>query len=135
MAQTGTLPVEGGALDASGLASIEFFPASTGAVMAAAPQSIRHDAKGFTLTVEATSKTAALKTLDGVLVVKEKLDSGTVTQAFALTAAPGAGGEAGASSSLSLGLALLMALAGGLILHLLPCRFPLLSVEALNVSA
>lgn len=128
------LRVEGAVLDASRLASIEFFPASTGAVMAAAPQSIRHDAKGFTLTVEATSKTAALKTLDGVLVVKEKLDSGTVTQAFALTATPGAVADSGASS-LSLGLVLLMALAGGLILNLMPCVFPVLSMKALSFAA
>jgi len=131
-----TLEIEGAALDASRIASIEFFPAETGAVAAAAKQAVKHGPKGFRLTIDATSKTAALKSLSGVLVVQEKLEDKTVTQAFALTALPGAAGVANdAGGGLSLGLALLMALAGGLILNLMPCVFPVLSIKALSFAA
>src|SRR6185503_7040503 len=74
-----------------------------------------------------------LKTFDGVLVIKEKLDSGTVTQAFAIAATPGA--APAAEGSLNLGLALLMAFAGGIILNLMPCVFPGLSMKALSFAA
>ena len=130
--KTLTLRLDGAALDASRIVSVEFFPAIPGAIVPAAKQAVRYDAKGLTLVLEAASKAAAQKTLDGVLVIKEKLDSGTVTQSFALSATPGASAAGG---ELSLGLALLMALAGGLILNLMPCVFPVLSIKALSFAA
>ena len=130
--KTLTLRLDGAALDASRIVSIEFFPATPGVIVPAAKQSVRHDAKGLTLVLEAASKAGAQKALDGVLVIKEKLDSGTVTQSFALAATPGASASGG---ELSLGLALLMALAGGLILNLMPCVFPVLSIKALSFAA
>ncbi len=130
--KTLTLRVEGAALDASRIASIDFFPVEPGAVTPAARQTARHDGKGFTLALAAAGRAGALKTLDGVLVIKERLDTGTVTQAFAIAATPGA---VPAESSLSLGLALLMALAGGIILNLMPCVFPVLSMKALSFAA
>src|SRR5262249_45269539 len=75
-----------------------------------------------TVALEAGRKAGALKTLEGVLVIKERLDSRTVTQAFTLAAVPGA--APAVESAPSLGLALLMALAGGIILNLMPCVFP-----------
>ncbi|MGH7004216.1 MAG: protein-disulfide reductase DsbD domain-containing protein, partial [Alphaproteobacteria bacterium] len=129
-----TMRFESAALDPARIVAIEFFPVAAGAVATAAPQTVRHDAKGFTLSVEATSKTAALNTIAGVLVVKEKLEDRTVTQVFAISAAPGAA-AASASGALSLGVALLMALAGGIILNLMPCVFPVLSMKALSFAA
>ncbi|HEY7607829.1 MAG TPA: thioredoxin family protein [Alphaproteobacteria bacterium] len=132
--KTLTLRFDGAALDAARIETIEFFPTEPGAITPAARQAVRHDAKGFTLALEAAGKAGALKTFEGVLVIKERLDSGTVTQAFAIAAAPGAAAPA-AASSLSLGLALLMALAGGIILNLMPCVFPVLSMKALSFAA
>jgi thiol:disulfide interchange protein len=128
-----TLRLEGAKLDPARLESIEFFPFTPGVVVPAAKQTLRAGAGDASLVLEAGSKAAAQKSLDGVLVIREKLDSGTVTQAFALAATPGAApvGEGG----LSLGLALLMALAGGLILNLMPCVFPVLSIKALSFAA
>ena len=131
--KTLTLRVEGAALDSARIESMEFFPNEPGSITPAARQSVRHDAKGFTLTLEAASRAGTLKAFAGVLVVKERLDSGTVTQAFALAAMPGA--AQAAEGSLSLGLALLMALAGGIILNLMPCVFPVLSMKALSFAA
>ena len=131
--KTLTLRVEGAALDASRIASLHFFPNEPGAVTPAARQNAQHDGKGFTLTLVAAGKAASLKSLAGVLVIKEKLDSGTVTQSFAIAATPGA--APAAEGGLTLGLALLMAFAGGMILNLMPCVFPVLSIKALSFAA
>jgi thiol:disulfide interchange protein DsbD len=64
--------------------------------------------------------------LDGVLVIREKLDQGQVSQAFTIRAVAGTPGPA-----LSLLAAIGLALAGGLILNLMPCVLPVLSIKAL----
>ena len=71
---------------------------------------------------------AANYDLDGVLVIREKLDQGLVSQAFAINAVAvkGAGGP-----SPSLLAAMGLAMAGGLILNLMPCVLPVLSIKAL----
>jgi thiol:disulfide interchange protein DsbD len=66
--------------------------------------------------------------LDGVLVIREKLDQGQVSQAFAIKAVVG---DACAGPSLSLVAAMGLALAGGRILNLMPCVLPVLSIKAL----
>jgi thiol:disulfide interchange protein DsbD len=68
-----------------------------------------------------------------VLVVTERLDSGPVRQAFAVRAAPPAVAGAGAWSWSTLPAALMLALAGGLVLNLMPCVLPVLSVKALSL--
>jgi thiol:disulfide interchange protein DsbD len=133
--KTLSLRFQGAVLDASRIASIDFFPKEGGIVTPAARQTARHDDKGLTLVLAAAGKAASLKSLDGVLVIKEKLDSGTVTHAFTIAAAPGAAVAGGAENALTLGLALLMAFAGGIILNLMPCVFPVLSIKALAFAA
>ena len=133
--KTLTLRFEGAVIDGSRIASMLFFPSEPGAVTPAARQIARHDGKGFTLTLEAAGKAAALKSLAGVLVIKERLETGTVTQAFTIAAAPGAAPAPAAEGALTLGLALLMAFAGGIILNLMPCVFPVLSIKALSFAA
>ncbi len=132
--KTLTLRVEGAALDASRIASLQFFPNEPGVVTPSARQAVAHDGKGFTLALAAAGKAAAQKSLAGVLVIKERLDGGTATQAFAVAAPPRAA-AAPAEGGLTLGLALLMAFAGGIILNLMPCVFPVLSIKALSFAA
>ena len=62
--------------------------------------------------------------------MRERLDQGLVTQAFAIraTAAPA---SSAARAGLSLVVAIGLALAGGLILNLMPCVLPVLSVKAI----
>ena len=69
--------------------------------------------------------------IDGVLVIDERLDGGTCASAFALRAAAGA--HARRPASLSLLQAVVLALAGGLMLNLMPCVLPVLSVKALGL--
>jgi thiol:disulfide interchange protein DsbD len=74
---------------------------------------------------------AATGDVDGVLVIRERLDQGPVSQAFALRAVAGAAPAAPGSGALTLLAALGLALAGGLILNLMPCVLPVLSVKAI----
>jgi thiol:disulfide interchange protein DsbD len=66
--------------------------------------------------------------IDGVLVLTERLDGGNVRQAFTLQAVP-----ATATSGAALLRAVALALAGGILLNLMPCVLPVLSVKALGL--
>jgi thiol:disulfide interchange protein DsbD len=109
------------------IAEVWFYPARWGAIDHAAPQQARVDARGITIEVargQLPEATAA--PIDGVLVLTERLDGGPVRQAFTLRAAPAA-----ATSALLQAVAL--ALAGGILLNLMPCVLPVLSVKALGL--
>ena len=107
-----------------------FFPSRWGVIDHAAPQALTVDEHGITLrTARGALPDATATDLDGVLVVRERLDQGLVTQAFAIRATAGPTG--GAAQALSLAAAIGLALAGGLILNLMPCVLPVLSVKAI----
>lgn len=72
---------------------------------------------------------AAGQTLRGVLVVQRDGAAGPRTEAWAIAAGP----TTPTSAVPGLALALGMALAGGLLLNLMPCVFPVLSLKALQL--
>jgi thiol:disulfide interchange protein len=104
-----------------------FFPLTDGAIDYAAPQTVFRD--GDTLTIETKAKDAAVpKRIDGVLKIGE--GSGlAVAAAPGVVAAPVGGGGA-ATFLFALGGALL----GGLLLNIMPCVFPILSLKALSLA-
>ena len=129
---TVTLTVAAPGLAAERVAEVWFYPARWGAIEQAAPQraSIRPD--GVTLTVaRGPLPEAVAAPIDGVLVVAERLDGGVTRQAFALRAEPR--GPGGGAHALSLLRALALALAGGLVLNLMPCVLPVLSIKAFGL--
>ncbi len=67
--------------------------------------------------------------LAGVLVIRERLDQGTVSQAFEIRATAAGDRPVGVASLLLAAVGL--ALAGGLILNLMPCVLPVLSVKVI----
>src|SRR5262249_13858409 len=67
--------------------------------------------------------------VDGILMIQERLDQGTVTQAFAVRAA--VAGPAAGADGITLAAAIGLAIAGGLILNLMPCVLPVLSLKAI----
>jgi len=81
-------------------------------------------------------KAAALKALGGVIVLTSA--DGSV-QALAVNAVPGTVPPANFTSAdgndIGLALALLFAVAGGLILNLMPCVLPILAMKALSVAS
>jgi len=127
--ETVTLTVAAPGLARDRIAEVWFYPARWGAIEHAAPQEARVDARGITLAVARGQLPGALaEPIDGVLVMTERLDEGAARQAFALRALPRRAAAPGA-----LPAALLLALAGGLILNLMPCVLPVLSVKALSL--
>jgi len=132
-----------------GVTKAYFFADTWGAVTHSAPQALKSEGGGWALDVPAGEEpVAAGKPLSGVLV----LTTGAGDQAWALSApmpegagkgpgpadlsAPAAGTAPAAAtpapeSDLGLLPALALALLGGLILNLMPCVFPVLSIKAL----
>ena len=121
-------------LDAERIAEVWFYPARWGAIEHAAPQRARTDATGISLELARGPLPAAVAApIQGVLVVAERLDGGIVRHAFSVTAAPRAAGGSDDRAAVSLLRAMALALAGGLVLNLMPCVLPVLSVKALGL--
>ncbi len=110
-------------------AETHFFPYEAGVIEPAAEQRVRRGAESFTLGLEPKAD-ASPERLAGVLVVSESLGPQTFTEAFdvapAVAAAP-----TSASPPLTLLAAIGLALGGGVLLNLMPCVFPVLSMKAL----
>lgn len=138
------------AVEASGLDKaevIEFFPYANDLVNHAAPQKLAVDAQGLRLSQGLSSYFLdAPKQVEGVLVLEQggqrrayelSASAGTVAPVLAERAPPaGAAQTTGKAVTKTPGLlpALLFALLGGLILNLMPCVFPVLSLKALSLA-
>ena len=127
--ETVTVSVAAPGLEPDRIGEVLFFPGRWGVIDHAAVQEVSIDRDGITLrAARGLLPEGAGSDLDGVLVIREKLDQGLVSQAFtikAMAAGPGSG------PSLSFLAAMGLALAGGLILNLMPCVLPVLSIKAL----
>jgi len=116
---------------------IEYFPHDWGVIQAPAKQTVVID-EAFVSISSLKGDLKFSKPLQGVLVISD--DDGT-HKAYQVESQPGALIIDGAtvvsnveqSSSISLLGALLFALVGGLILNLMPCVFPVLSMKALSL--
>jgi len=118
-----------------------FFALTDGAVSYSAPQAVTRS--GDRLVIEtAAGPNAALTSVEGILRIERP--SGPPL-GLALKAAPGpvpvlaAGGAAATPTGegeggLGLPLALLLAVGGGLLLNVMPCVFPILSLKALSLA-
>ena len=125
-----------------------FFPYSETAIDNAAAQVMSVDETGLHLTLARSSPTEpAPAALPGVLTLEEVTDAGPRRLAFAYgdepvlpTAAPAITPEAPAAraiapdfDALTLATAAAFAFLGGLILNLMPCVFPVLSIKVLGL--
>ena len=130
-ADTVRLTVAARGLAADRVAEVWFYPARWGAIEQAAPQRASIGTDALTLAVaRGPLPEAVAAPIEGVLVVSERLDGGVSRQAFTVRAEPRALGG-GPALSLLRGLAL--ALAGGIILNLMPCVLPVLSMKAFGL--
>jgi thiol:disulfide interchange protein len=109
-----------------------FFSGTDGAIDYAAPQTVVHD--GDRLVIETAAKPNPPAKVDGL--VRLAPDMG-----LSFTATPGAVAVASAPASPSAGgkssgfwLALGSAILGGLLLNIMPCVFPILSLKALSLA-
>ena len=126
-AETVTFTVPAPGLARERIADVWFYPMRWGAIEHAAAQTVDVTANGMTLRTTRGALAAATEApIDGVLVITERLDRGTARQAFFVQAAP-----TGPGAGIGLVQALVLALAGGLVLNAMPCVLPVLSVKAL----
>ncbi len=119
----------------SKIASAHFFPSDWGVIKHAADQPVRTEDGKLSLTLD-PYESKVPQTLRGVLVLNETSDARTTQQAYAVEA-PLTGTLAAAPASampeIGFATALLFALLGGIILNLMPCVFPVLSIKVLSL--
>jgi thiol:disulfide interchange protein DsbD len=131
--------------------TLRFFPFSDGRVEPSAPQPTTRDGDAYVVTLPVSSQLDKnAHRLDGVVSASRGLASGgatvgaaTIDVALAGTIAPGPKPALDASSlsatssanDLSLAAAAFFAFIGGILLNLMPCVFPVLSLKALSLAA
>lgn len=124
-------------IDLEQLSEARFFPYQPGLIDQVAEPVWQLDEDGLVVDLVLDRDEAPGQSLEGVLVLTEDLPDGVVHQAFTVAAPRDSGLVEGSSVSLSgavdTGLleVALLALLGGLLLNLMPCVFPVLSIKAL----
>jgi thiol:disulfide interchange protein DsbD len=138
-----TLAAPAGAPDPG---AIRFFPFGEGQIEPSAPQTLTRDGSGFTIALPVANQLApGFNRVAGVLTAQHGLSGpraatidvplvGTVVAGPKPLEAPAPKLDLGApgTSTLSLAAALAFAFGGGLLLNLMPCVFPVLSIKAMG---
>jgi len=133
---TTALQFGGPDLSSSKIAEISFFPDTWGRINHDAPQTWRPTENGIELTLQpGEAPVTAKQALTGVLTIMEDTAEGPIRHAFAVVADPVStrSAETVDGEVLNLPSAIGLALLGGLILNLMPCVFPVLSLKALHL--
>ncbi|MES3108643.1 protein-disulfide reductase DsbD family protein [Sphingomonas aurantiaca] len=110
-----------------------FFPVTTGAIENGAAQAVTRDGDRLTISTKVAANAKVGGPIEGVLRIGDG-------QGLGVKAVPGAVADTGepAASGESLWLTALIAFAGavlgGLILNIMPCVFPILSLKALSLA-
>jgi thiol:disulfide interchange protein DsbD len=133
------LAITGAALNGADVAGAYFFPFSGEVIEHARPQVIERGPAGLTLTLAPGYglQAGAPDTLGGVLALGGRAYEVTAAPGPAPAEAAGLGPPPGkAAGAVSLGLigAVVLAFAGGLILNLMPCVFPVLAMKAASLA-
>jgi thiol:disulfide interchange protein DsbD len=137
--------------------SLAFFPYDEGGIEYAAPQTLIRNKDSVELSMKLGDRPPKAGTIRGVLLATEQSGNDTVTVPLEIaagfsagnlaSAAPQSGSAAGTAVSAGVGAAalspekidtslpvlLLFAILGGLILNLMPCVFPVLSIKAIGL--
>jgi thiol:disulfide interchange protein/DsbC/DsbD-like thiol-disulfide interchange protein len=121
----------------SQIKSLAFFPYDEGGIEYAAPQTLTRTKDALHLAVKVGYQPPKAGPVRGVLLATEDNGNGTVTVPLEIAAALGPPGNAAApapaAAPASLPLLILSAILGGLILNLMPCVFPVLSIKAIGL--
>jgi thiol:disulfide interchange protein len=127
-----SLQLTGNAFAAETIRDVRFYPAEWGRIAHAAAQTWQVDPRGIVLSLtpgEAPANPG--EPLRGVLVVSETGSEGPIRRGFVVDAE--LIGATATDSDVGLATALLLALLGGVVLNLMPCVFPVLSIKALSL--
>ncbi len=117
--------------DATRLQNVIFFPADANVIDDGAPQSIVANSQGLVLTLRRDQTKSPPAMLNGVLVFHDLAAQAGGTPGAILISAPIGSAAPDASAGLGLIAAILLALAGGIVLNLMPCVLPVLSIKVL----
>ncbi|MFS3135701.1 protein-disulfide reductase DsbD family protein [Gluconacetobacter sacchari] len=137
IAPDGTLRLTGEGLTRAAVREAWFMPLTTGAIDQDADQALTVADGTLTLALKPGDAFHAAPTLDGVLMLR---DPAGETRALSVSARPGpamaSAGAAVPAPDRAVGGArmLLLAFAGGLILNLMPCVFPVLMMKAMALT-
>ncbi|HME40560.1 MAG TPA: protein-disulfide reductase DsbD domain-containing protein [Steroidobacteraceae bacterium] len=122
--------------------SLAFFPYAEGGIEYAAPQTMTRSQDTVELAMKVGDRPPQGGTLRGVLLATEQSGNEIVTVPLEIAAdfkvaGPGSGKgaapAAGEKTTTSLPVLMLLAILGGLILNLMPCVFPVLSIKAIGL--
>lgn len=121
--------------------SLNFFPYEEGSIDYAAPQTLRRKPDSLELAMKAGYQPPKDGNVRGVLLASEQSGNDLVTVPIEISAVFVGTGAAHASSSnapstaetVSFPSLILLAILGGLILNLMPCVFPVLSIKAMGL--
>ncbi len=132
-----TLRMSGSELSSAEITKVRFYPEQWGRISHGAPQPLSLAGDAIELTLRPGE--AALspgESLVGVLTLTENIEDQAITRGYIVNV-PLRGGasdiKADNSPALLLPSAMLLALLGGVILNLMPCVFPVLSIKALSL--
>lgn len=124
--------------------ALAFFPYARDQIDHAAAQPSTFTGNTFSLTLQPQPNgLLGTQALSGVLSAEVKTTKGWQAEAVEINAQPGEalapaptpGGQGAGNSGLGLSGAILFAFLGGLILNIMPCVFPVLSIKALSFAS
>ncbi|HEY6578867.1 MAG TPA: protein-disulfide reductase DsbD domain-containing protein [Rhizomicrobium sp.] len=127
-----TLFVAAPKLAQAGLTGAHFFPVEQGVVKGIAAQQWSVSPEGLVMHLVPDQHASAMRTLTGVLVLRS---ADAPVQALSVSAMPGVTPAFPVNAGLTLPLAVLFALLGGVILNLMPCVLPILAMKALAIAS
>ncbi len=122
----------------SQIKSLTFFPYDEGGIEYAAPQKLLRGQNAVELSMKLGDRPPKAGIVRGVLLATEQNGGETVTVPLEVAADFAHGGsgkiaQATSGEKTSVAALLLLAILGGLILNLMPCVFPVLSIKALGL--
>jgi DsbC/DsbD-like thiol-disulfide interchange protein/cytochrome c biogenesis protein CcdA len=119
--------------------SLSFFPYDEGGIDYAAPQILTRDKDEVTLTIKLGDQPPKTGMVRGVLSATEQSGSDTVTVPMeieadlAVAGGPPKAAKTAGERATPVAILMLLAILGGLILNLMPCVFPVLSIKAIGL--
>lgn len=129
-----TLLLRAQGVQGDAIRAAQFFPYDNTLIDNSAQQVLRADGQNTQLSIERSQIAKSIpQRIDGVLVLEEDVGGTTASHAFAIEAMPSAGSAAG-EGGMTLLYAVISALIAGVILNLMPCVFPVLSIKILHLT-
>ncbi|MFT7384099.1 MAG: DsbC/DsbD-like thiol-disulfide interchange protein/cytochrome c biogenesis protein CcdA, partial [Urechidicola sp.] len=130
-----SIPAMGG--DADQVESVQYFPYRDGVIDNPAPQILTLNRQGLTLTLEQGWDFSETASMQGIIIVREQVGSGIdkrlVASAFTISPTLIGTQPPSTASEITVISAMFFAFLGGVILNLMPCVFPVLSIKILSL--